>query len=125
VANQIPLGLTLPLERSNNGYFRQGFDIVTQIKSNLTNLILTRKGTRPMNPTFGSEIHRVIFQPISDNNAAEIRAAVDQATKIWMPFLTINDVAVVRTTNENTIYAKITFTINSTVNITDSITLVF
>lgn len=122
----IPLGLTLPLERSNNGYFQQGFDIVTQIKSNLTNLILTRKGTRPMNPTFGSEIHRVIFQPITDNNKAEIRAAVDQATKVWMPFLTINEVQVIRDVkNENQIYAKITFTINSTVNITDSITLVF
>ena len=79
-----------------------------------------------MNPTFGSDIHRVIFEPISNDNTAEVRAAVDQAVKVWMPFLTINDVVVARKDGEeNTIYAQITFTINSTVNITDSITLVF
>lgn len=125
MANNIPLGLTLPLSRGNNGYFQQGFDLLTQIKSNLTNLILTRKGTRPLNPTFGSEIHRVIFQPISNNNTIEIRAAVEQATKIWMPFITINNVNVIRNNTENSIYAKITFTINTIVGITDSITLVF
>ncbi len=125
MANSTPLGLTLPITRGSNGYFQQGFDLLTQIKSNLTNLILTRKGTRPLNPTFGSEIYSVIFQPISDNNTVEIRAAVDQAVKIWMPFLTINDVAVIRETDENTIFAKITFTINTTIGITDSITLVF
>lgn len=123
MANTPALGVTLPLKRGNGGYFQQAFDIRSQVRSNLTNLILTRRGERPLQPTFGSDIYRVIFEPISDNNKVEIRAVIEQATKIWMPYVRIESVDV--TQDEHTIFAQIAFSINNTVPITDSIILAF
>jgi len=119
------LGLTLPLTRGNNGYFAQGRDILSQVKSNLTNLILTKKGERLLQPDFGCDIHRIIFEPLTDDNVAEIRATIDGAVKVWLPYVTVGEVEITRDENRNSIFAKVTFSVNTNVIITDSITLVF
>ena len=119
------LGITLPIERGNSGNFAQGRDVLSQVRSNLTNLILTRKGERPMQPDFGSDIYAVIFEPITDNILSEIRGAVDSAVKIWMPYVSVETVAVDRDEDRNKISATITFSINTSVTITDSVTLIF
>jgi phage baseplate assembly protein W len=119
------LGITLPLERGNNGYFAQGRDILSQVKSNLTNLILTKKGERVLQPDFGCDIHRVIFEPITDDNVANVRGTIESAVKIWLPYVNIEAVQIQRDENRNSIFATITFSINTSVTITDSITLVF
>jgi phage baseplate assembly protein W len=119
------LGITLPLERGNNGYFAQGRDILSQAKSNLTNLILTKKGERILQPDFGCDIHRIIFEPITDDNVANIRGTIEGAVKLWLPYINIEDVQIQRDENRNSIFTTITFSINTSVTITDSITLVF
>ena len=92
----VNLGITLPLERGNTGYFAQGRDILTQVKSNLTNLILTKKGERVLQPEFGCDVHRIIFEPITDDNVAYVRGTIEAAVNIWLPYVTIEDVVVVR-----------------------------
>ena len=121
----VNLGITLPLERGNTGYFAQGRDILTQVKSNLTNLILTKKGERVLQPEFGCDVHRIIFEPITDDNVANVRGTIEAAVKIWLPYVTIEDVDVVRDENRNSVFATITFSVNTSVTITDSVTLVF
>ena len=39
----IALGITLPIKLGKTGYFEQAFDTITQVKSNLINLLLTVK----------------------------------------------------------------------------------
>ena len=47
----IALGITLPIKLGKTGYFEQAFDTITQVKSNLINLLLTVKGERVFQPT--------------------------------------------------------------------------
>jgi phage baseplate assembly protein W len=81
------LGLTLPLQIGNMGYFQQGFDTLTQIKSNFINLILTRKGERVHQPEFGCDIHAYLFEQMTPENIELARQSVLDAIEKWMPFL--------------------------------------
>jgi phage baseplate assembly protein W len=120
-----PLGVTLPIRLGANGYFEITSDVLTQIKSNLTNLLLTQKGERVMQPDFGSELHRVIFEPMTDDGLANVRAIIETATQQWMPFVQINDVQVVRDEDNYTITVIISFGLTTNAGLFDTITLVF
>lgn len=119
------LGIVLPIERGNNGYFAQGRDIMTQVKSNIINLLLTKKGERPLQPNFGCDVYKIIFEPITDNNLADIRGNIESAIKIWLPYVNIEDLQVQPDEDRNAVFVTITFSINNNVSITDSVTLVF
>ena len=41
--NNYAVGITLPIQRGEDGYFRQSFRTFDQIRSNLKNLLLTKK----------------------------------------------------------------------------------
>ena len=54
--DRVAIGITLPLQKGNGGYFAQSYQTSEQVKSNIKNLILTRKGERLMHPTFGTDL---------------------------------------------------------------------
>jgi phage baseplate assembly protein W len=122
---QTPLGITLPVKRGSNGYFQQGFDIVTQAKSNLTNLLLTKKGERIMQPRFGCNIYEHLFAPITKNTESSIRGSIEEAVRTWLPYIVIQNVQVQPDEDRNKIYVTIAFSIPANANITDSIILAF
>lgn len=57
-----PIGITIPIRDSNTGYFEQSYDTLTQVKSNIINLLNTRTGERRMQPTFGCRLWNLIFE---------------------------------------------------------------
>ena len=119
------LGILLPLKRGSNGYFQQGFDILTQAKANLTNLLLTKKGERIMQPNFGCGIHEYVFSPITQDIDANIKGTIQEAVQIWLPYIKIEDVKVTRNEDYNKIFISIVFSVRNNINVTDSILLAF
>jgi phage baseplate assembly protein W len=81
------IGVTLPLQLGNTGYFEQSFDVLTQIKSNFINLILTRRGERVHQPEFGCRIHEYLFDQLTPDTIEGARLSVIDAVERWMPFL--------------------------------------
>ena len=59
---KIPLGLVLPIQDGNNGYFDQAYDSFTQKRMNIINLLRTKIGERRMQPLFGSRLWSVVFE---------------------------------------------------------------
>jgi len=123
MANNI--GITLPLRRSVGGYFEATQDILVQLRSNLTNLLLTQKGERPFQPEFGSDLHAIVFEPMTDDGLSNVQGAIESAVAQWMPFLQVDNVEVERDEPFNRVYVRITFSLSTDKNILDSITLVF
>jgi phage baseplate assembly protein W len=119
------LGVTLPLQLGSNGYFQSTTDIKTQLKSNVINLLLTKKGERLMQPEFGSELQGVIFENETDEGLANVNIIVNDAIKKWMPFLVVTDITVSRDPNHNKIIITISYRINTTQNINDVVQLTF
>lgn len=124
MAKKPGLGLTLPVQRGATGFFNTAFDALTQTKSNLINLILTKKGERVMQPTFGCNIHNMIFENITNDTQANARGAIQEATQIWLPFVSIDDVKLTKDEDHNKIYVSVSFSIKTSANISDTITLV-
>ena len=123
-AAKVALGLVLPVAVGSNGYFQVAYNALTQTKSNLTNLILTKKGERVLQPAFGCNLHNLLFEQITDDVEANAKGAIEEAVQIWMPFVSINDVQLVKKEDFNEVYLTVVFSLKTNVNITDFITLV-
>jgi phage baseplate assembly protein W len=121
----IPLGITLPIRLGSNGYFEHTTDAMTQIKANLTNLLLTQKGERVMQPDFGSELHLFIFEPMTDNGMANLRASIESCIAEWMPFVQIIDVQREFDNDNNLMTLVIGFSTIIDPTKADTLTLVF
>jgi phage baseplate assembly protein W len=120
-----PLGVTLPVRRGANGYFEHTTDPITQVKSNLSNLLLTQKGERPMQPTFGSRISAYVFEPETDDGFANLQAVVEEAVSEWMPFVQVLDVAKRFDTTTGVANVTVTFTTIIDPSNVETVTLAF
>lgn len=60
------LGLKIPFQLGKNGYFETNNDTLSQVSSNIRNLLLTRPGERRFNNSFGSSLYNVLFEQIFD-----------------------------------------------------------
>lgn len=87
MASSQGIGITLPLQLGNTGYFEQSFETLPQVKSNFINLILTRRGERVHQPEFGCRIHEYLFEQLTPENIEGARLSVIDAVAKWMPFL--------------------------------------
>ena len=105
------VGLTFPLGRSEGvGFFNQSKTLVEQSLSNLENLLKTNPGERVQQPLFGSKLHHILFEQIDGDIEEEIKSAIDDAVKTWLPYITISDVSVNQDmTNPNLISVRIKF----------------
>jgi len=88
----IPIGITLPLRGSNSGYFEQSYDTLTQVKSNIINLLNTRVGERRMQPTFGSRLWTLLFEQSIDTLPDVAVNIVREDISMWIPNVTVIDV---------------------------------
>ena len=121
----IALGITLPLKRGKTGYFDQAFDVITQVKSNLINLILTRKGERVFQPEFGSGLHNLLFTQMDEEYDKNVKNAVVSAVRKWMPFVNIVEQLVTRDEDKNSTLLEVTFSLNTNTDITETIVVEF
>jgi phage baseplate assembly protein W len=101
--NQNPIGLAIPLTRGNSGYFQQNFTTNDQVRTNLKNWFLTKKGERPLNPTFGTNLYSVLFQNQSENIIPIVEDVVRSEFATTFPYLTISSVGV-KTNDPTDIY---------------------
>lgn len=119
------IGVTLPLERGNAGYFSQSTTTFQQIKSNFVNLMLTRKGERVMQPEFGTDIHNILFDQITEETLDNLKLSITSAVERWMPFLEVIEVVAqpYADTDYNKVVIKIDYRFRSNPNVTESITV--
>ncbi len=107
------IGLELPLTYTQDGYFKRTKTALEQAKSNIKSLLLTNKGERLGNPTFGSNLLSVVFghenTDVESRIEEEIRAAMDE----WLPFINIVSIeSKFSDTNINAVNVNLRFTLN-------------
>ena len=90
----IAIGITLPLTNGKNGYFDQSYTTIVAAKTNLKNLLLTMKGERLMQPEFGTDLMKLIFEQDDGSMPDKIRSTIIDAVEYWLPYLVMNKVEV-------------------------------
>ena len=107
------IGVGLPLSHNRDGFFKQTITSLEQTKSNIKNLLLTRRGERLGNPTFGSDLFAVLFEQEGDDIENKVEEAIHSAVSVWLPFVIINNIETkFSTTNKNAINVSIQFSLN-------------
>lgn len=86
------IGLTLPLQRGNSGYFQQSYDSLTQIRSNLLNFFNTRPLERRFNPKFGTRLYNFLFEQQTDDFEDILKNIIREDINIWFPNVFVNQV---------------------------------
>lgn len=126
MAKTVYLGQTLPLQRGRRGYFQSTTDPLENEKSKFINLILTKKGERVSNPTFGCDLWRLLFEQKNDDTQELAKQYVLDAVTAFMPYLVLQQIEVTNTDtfvsdNFINLYVKYGFINNPLV--TDSVLL--
>ena len=92
------IGLLLPFNTQGGGLFRKSFFSIDQAKTNLANLLSTRKSERLYNIDFGTELYKAIFEPLDDNIELEsfIRTEITTAMEKWTPYLVLKSIKITK-----------------------------
>ena len=90
--NDFAYGITLPVQRGNTGYFNQAFSSFEQAKSNLKNLLLTKKGERVMQPNFGTGLQALLFEQMDDEFETKLEETITKNVSYWLPYITIRQI---------------------------------
>ena len=90
--NNFAVGITLPIQRGNDGYFAQSFRTFDQVRSNLKNLLLTKKGERILQPEFGSGLHDLLFNPATEKFEEDLETTINDSVAKWLPYVIVEDI---------------------------------
>ena len=104
----IAIGVSLPFNKP----FTSTYTTKDQIKSNLVNLLLTDIGERVMNPTFGCNLKRYLFENINDVNAEKVKNAVLSSVGYYIPEITITSIAITPNTDYNSVDISVNYVLN-------------
>lgn len=119
------IGITLPIRAGNSGMFEQSTTAFQQVKSNFKNLILTKKGERVMQPEFGTDLHRILFENVTEDTLDNARLTVVESVNRWMPFLELTNFELKNPVNANPhrVDINVTYRFRNNPNVTDSLTV--
>ena len=111
--NDYAIGITLPIQNGNT-FFNQSFQTKDQVKSNIKNLLLTKKGERVLQPEFGSGLQELLFDFNDTNLETKIEETINQALEMWLPYVTTNSIDIEQSNelkDRNRVNVSITFAI--------------
>ena len=91
------IGVMLPL--GGAPLFKLSYTTEEQGISNLKNLILTRKGERPFQPEFGTEVYSLLFENMSPSVGDDLESSLRSDIKYWLPYVIVDSIDV--TTDED------------------------
>lgn len=121
------IGIGINKSSNKGGIFAVNYTTLTQAKDNLKNLILTRKGERIMNPTFGCDIYKVLFEQMDGGLIeSKIESTILDAVSNWLPYLSIDEIIFDYDNNDidnNRINLELKFSLVSNPNLGESVTI--
>ena len=97
----------------NNGtnVFNTTYTTKEQVKSNLINYILTDKGERFFNPTFGGNLRASLFEP--DTSFDSVAARLEQEIYAYVPNIIIRNIAIKKYSDQNTVNIVLDYSISN------------
>lgn len=106
------IGVMLPL--GGTPMFKSSYTTEEQAISNLKNLLLTRKGERPFQPNFGSEIYSILFEQIELDTKETLESSIRADIKYWLPYIIVSDLVVTTKEDLNRIEISLSFKVTNT-----------
>lgn len=87
------LGVPYPISKNARG-FLYSQDGIDQIKSDMLVLLLTNPGERVMNPSFGTPLRKLIFEPNDAALRMQAKNMIVNSIKKWEPRIAVKNIEV-------------------------------
>lgn len=88
------IGIDLPLFGDRGSVFKLNYTTLDQASANARNLLLTNQGERIMQPTFGCDLYRSLFDNLTDYFVEETKSKIKEQFDYWLPYVFINDLQI-------------------------------
>lgn len=118
-----PIGVDLPLRRGGQGFFQQTFTTQEAIKSNVKNLLLTNFAERPLNPTFGNNLRRFVFEQDVEITKVKIEETIRDVVAKNFPSLRIERFDFEDELDDNKIAISFSYSLTSYPSLLDRVSL--
>ena len=120
------IGLELPLTHTQNGFFNRTKTALEQAKSNIKNLLLTNKGERLGNPTFGTNLLSLVFSQENTDLESRVEEEIRAAMGEFLPFINIVSIETsFSDTNKDVAIVRLRFTLDVDVTSEENLELDF
>lgn len=103
------------LSKQNDGDVQLNTDI-NSIKNSLKNIMMTMIGSRRMLPEFGSNFHKLLFEPMDDFTARRIGKEFLSSIERWEPRINIENINVASNYDNNQYEITVTFSVKGSIN---------
>ena len=110
LSNDIALGVQFPMNYP--AVFNSTYTTLEAVKTNIKNLLLTRKGERVMHPNFGSDLLSIIFEPNVSELKGEIQQIISEPISFWIPQVSLDTVDTITAEDDPTLQYNVKITIN-------------
>jgi len=88
-------GITFPFRDSFDGKYLDLTDYANEeIRTNLTHLLLTRRGSRYFLPEFGTRLYEYIFEPLDGPTFAEVESEIRESVGLFLPNVLITNITI-------------------------------
>jgi phage baseplate assembly protein W len=120
VNQRVAIGVSIPF--SSPSIFTSTYFTTEQIKSNIINYILTNTGERVLNPNFGANIQKQLFEQITPSSLSTLEVTLRNSIQSNFPTVKVNKITLTPIYEENTVQLSIDYSyLNNTaetINIT-------
>jgi uncharacterized protein len=86
-------------------------------------LLLTRIGERVMQPTYGTNLINIIFEPNLSSLKTEIQTLIQDPINYWLPYINIESIDIITNEDDSNMIHNIQITINYSVDNLDTNTI--
>ena len=116
----IAIGVALPFNAP--GVFKSTYSTKDQIKSNLVNLLLTDVGERVMNPNFGCNLKKYLFEGLTESNLEILKTDVLNSISFYVPEITVVEFILTPNYDYNSLDLIVNYVLNIS-NTPDQVTI--
>ena len=101
--------IVVKLPLGGDPIFAQSYTTEEQAISNLKNLVLTRKGERPFQPLFGTDVYSLLFEQITADTSQRLEQGLSDDINFWLPYIIVDNVSVNQNEDMNSVSISLNF----------------
>lgn len=87
----VAIGIDLPMITDAGGVFSLNYLTLDQAVANAKNLLLTNEGERVMQPEFGCNLRRTLFENLTDETIEALDERIRTTFGYWLPYIFIKE----------------------------------
>jgi len=107
----VAIGIGLPLFGSDNR-FKLNYLTLDQAIANAKNLLLTNTRERVMQPLFGCDIRKTLFDNLTEETIETLDDRIREAFGYWLPYIFINELILTPNYDYNKLGIKLSISLD-------------